>query len=174
MKRLFVLDMKNYDESWEHSKRPSVRAIIERDGKLAMVHSLKYDYYSFPGGGIEENESHSQALVREIREETGLNIIEQTISEYGSVLSLQKSTYFENTVFEQENFYYRCETNAEISARKLEDYEIEHNLVLEFVHAEKALIANRLAKESVGADIAAWIPRESRVLEMLIAEGRYR
>ncbi len=31
-------------------------------------------YWEFPGGKIEENESHEQALIREIREEMGVEI----------------------------------------------------------------------------------------------------
>ena len=54
MKRLFVIDLKDYDEDWQRSRRPSVRAIIQCGDKLAMVYDQKYDYYGFPGGGIEE------------------------------------------------------------------------------------------------------------------------
>lgn len=99
MKRLLVMDMKDYDEAWERSVRPSVRAIIEWNGKLAMVHNLKYDYYMFPGGGIEEGESYHEALAREVKEETGLIVIPETIEEYGSILRVQKSLLFEQTIF---------------------------------------------------------------------------
>ena len=56
MKLLFTLDGKNYDESIEIVYRPSARGIVIRGGKVAMIHSKKYDYYKFPGGGIEECE----------------------------------------------------------------------------------------------------------------------
>lgn len=36
---------------------PSVRAIIIKNDKVSMIHSMKYDYYEFPGGGIEKGES---------------------------------------------------------------------------------------------------------------------
>ena len=65
--------------------RPSVRAIILRGGRIAMVHSLKYDYYKFPGGGIEAGESHLEALLREAREEAGLRILPESVREYGVV-----------------------------------------------------------------------------------------
>ena len=45
MKELFVIDKQNYDKSGTIGKRPSVRGIIIKDGKVAMMHSLKYDYY---------------------------------------------------------------------------------------------------------------------------------
>ena len=104
MKRLFTIDLQDYNPEWPHSTRPSVRAIIFRDGKLALVHNGKFDYYMFPGGGIEEGESHEEALIREVKEESGLVVIPESIKEYGSALRLSASQYFENTVFEQENF----------------------------------------------------------------------
>ena len=45
MRELFVIDKKNYIENGTVGKRPSVRGIIIRDNTIAMMHSLKYDYY---------------------------------------------------------------------------------------------------------------------------------
>ena len=47
MRLLFEIDTKDYDPNGKPFVRPSVRGIIIRDGKVAMVHSLKYDYYKF-------------------------------------------------------------------------------------------------------------------------------
>ena len=55
MKKLFTMDIKDYDECWKRSKRPSAQGIIEKDGKLALINNIKYDYYAFPGGGIGES-----------------------------------------------------------------------------------------------------------------------
>ena len=56
-----------------------------------MVHSLVYDYYKFPGGGLEFDESNIDALIRETREEAGLIIIKDSIKEYGYVHRVQKA-----------------------------------------------------------------------------------
>ena len=61
--------------------RPSVRGIIRKQGTVAMVHSLKYDYYKFPGGGIEPGESREETLIRETREEAGLTVLPDSIRE---------------------------------------------------------------------------------------------
>ena len=165
MKRLFVIDLKDYDENWERSLRPTVRAIIKKDDELAMVHNQKYDYYAFPGGGVEEGESFHQALIREVKEETGLNVIHETITEFGSALRLNSSKLYENTIFEQENFYYICQVENVVGEQVLEDYEAEEGLKLAFVTPEEALRKNRFDDHKEDND-AIWIERETRVLEI--------
>ncbi|WP_230500347.1 NUDIX hydrolase [Sutcliffiella rhizosphaerae] len=50
--------------------REAVRAVIIQNDKILMVQSNIGDY-KFPGGGVEINESHEEAIMREVAEETG-------------------------------------------------------------------------------------------------------
>ncbi|MBE5940603.1 MAG: NUDIX domain-containing protein [Lachnospiraceae bacterium] len=170
MERLFVIDLKDYDENWERSLRPTVRAIIKCGDKLAMVHNKKYDYYEFSGGGIEEGENYHQALIREVKEELGLKVIPDTIKEFGSALRLSRSEKFEKTIFEQETFYFKCFVEDVVGEQTLGKREAEEGFELAFVSAEEALRKNRYDdhKEDNGG---VWIERESRVLEILIKEN---
>ena len=171
MKRLFTIDLKDYNPEWPHSTRPSVRAIIERDGKLALVHNGKFDYYMFPGGGIEERESHEETLIREVKEESGLVVIPESISAFGSALRLSKSSHFENTIFEQENFYYVCKVRDELDTPDFDVHEIEEQYSLVFLTPEEAVRRNRCndhGEENGGV----WIERETRVMELLLAESK--
>lgn len=59
----------------------SVRGIVNYNDKIVFIHRIKTkddgtvrDYYVTPGGKIEENESHEEALRREIKEELGIEI----------------------------------------------------------------------------------------------------
>jgi 8-oxo-dGTP pyrophosphatase MutT (NUDIX family) len=54
-----------------------VTGFIIKDANILLMHRIKEgrDYFVFPGGSIEENESEEAALVREIKEETGLTVI---------------------------------------------------------------------------------------------------
>ena len=109
MRLLFEMDKKNYGGCVRAFTRNSARSIIIRNGKIAMIHSLKYDYYKFPGGGIEPGESDIDALIRETAEEAGLTVVPDTIREYGYVHRIQKSTVEEDEYFIQDNYYYLCD-----------------------------------------------------------------
>ncbi len=57
--------------------RPSVYAIIVQDGKILL--SPQFDGYDLPGWGIELWETISNALIREVKEETGIDVELQTL-----------------------------------------------------------------------------------------------
>lgn len=101
MRELFVIDLKNYKPEGTVGKRPSVRGIILKDGKVAMMHSLKYDYYKLPGGGIEDGENYEETLIREVKEESGLIVKKESVKEFGYVRRLEKGLI--EDIFIQEN-----------------------------------------------------------------------
>lgn len=170
MRELFVMDLKNYDEDAPRFRRPSVRGILWKAHQLAMVYSRKYDYYKFPGGGIEAGESHETALIREVQEETGLQIIPGSVKAYGSVLRIQKSTCREHEIFEQENYYYFCDAQTAPGSRNLDGYERDEGFTLVYVTPEHARRVNRL-HDHKGYD-SILIEREAKVLELLETEQR--
>ena len=62
----------------ERPTRIVVAALIEQDGALFVTQRLKTDSFpglwEFPGGKVEPEESPEEALVRECREELGIEI----------------------------------------------------------------------------------------------------
>jgi ADP-ribose pyrophosphatase YjhB (NUDIX family) len=56
--------------------RSRAAAIIIREGKMLLMrrHKPGRDYYILPGGGVKLDESFSDACVREVKEETGLDV----------------------------------------------------------------------------------------------------
>ncbi len=166
MRLLFEIDTKDYDPCGKAYVRPSVRGIIIRDGKVAMVHSLKYDYFKFPGGGIEPGESFEQALIREVAEEAGLQVIPQSIREYGLVHRVQKGARAD--IFVQDNYYYLCDAEAEVCGQHLDDYEADERFTLEFVTPGHAIRTNRCMDH--GPKDPVMLEREEKVLKLLVQE----
>lgn len=55
-------------------KHFTASAIIIAEGKVLLVWHRKFKVWLYPGGHLEENESPDEAVVREVREETGLSV----------------------------------------------------------------------------------------------------
>ena len=162
-----VFDDKNYQADWEKYKRNSARAIIFCDAKLVMVKSDKYGEYKFPGGGIEGDETHTETLLRETKEETGLHIIPESIKEYGKTLVVRKN-FEQDKIFEQESFYYLCDidTDKQSPPRPEEGYEKEYGYKLVYVTLEEAISAN---EKLVNIPAIPWVKRDLAVLcELLV------
>ncbi|MBO7341014.1 MAG: NUDIX domain-containing protein [Lachnospiraceae bacterium] len=65
------------DEKQEYYVRKRSRsvAIVVRDGKILMERVFYFgrEFFTVPGGGIEEGETPEQAVIRELKEECGLD-----------------------------------------------------------------------------------------------------
>ncbi|MCR5630157.1 NUDIX domain-containing protein [Eubacterium sp.] len=170
MERLFEIDLKDYSETDDVYRRPSARAIIIQGDKIALVYSKKEKYYKFPGGGIHGDEDKKEALMREVREEVGMIVIPESIREFGSVLRRQKNDRLENSIFEQENYYYFCDVKETLVDQELDDYENEAEFVLKVVDIDTAIAANDIYKSDVYFN-EIMIKRELRVLRLIKEEG---
>lgn len=165
------MDLKNYKPDGTVGKRPSVRGIIFKDGKVAMMHSMKYNYYKLPGGGVEEGENYEETLIREVREESGLIVKKESVKEFGYVRRLEKGLW--ENIFIQENFYYLCDVEDTAVSQDLDDYEAEERFTLEFVTPEHAISVNDNADHGAKNDAQTFkgmLLRENRVLEMINQE----
>ena len=169
MRLLFEMDKKDYDNCTHSFVRNSARSIIIRNGTVAMIHSLKYDYYKFPGGGIERGEDPIDAMIRETREESGLVVKPETIKEYGYVHRVQKSDSDETKCFVQDNYYYLCEAEECKVSQDLDEYECKESYTLEFVAPETAIKKNRTVAQTPYNQMM--FEREAMVLELLMREG---
>ena len=70
-----------------HKPLNVVAAIIENPQGQLLIAERPADkawagYWEFPGGKIEPGESHEAALLRELREELGLDLANETLTHY--------------------------------------------------------------------------------------------
>ena len=170
MRLLFEMDAKDHAGCTRTYRRDSARAVIIEGGRAAMVHSLKYDYYKFPGGGILPGESPVDAMVRETGEEAGLAVDRASVKEYGLVRRVRKSAYDPDERFEQDNLYYLCSACGE-TPRDLDEYEAEERFTLEYVDPAEAIRVDR--RDGLLPSARTMAEREARVLELLMNEGLF-
>lgn len=114
--------------------RPSVYAVIVRGDKILLV--SERNSYHLPGGGVNLGETLEDAIVREVKEETGLDIsnprLVGSLSAFFTAShkkSLKKPAHVQSLLL-----YYLCDVaDGEMSLDGLEDDEREYGLVPEWI-----------------------------------------
>lgn len=87
----------------ELSFRPAVYGVIVKDDTILM--SKQWDGYDFPGGAIELGEATETALLREVKEETGLDV------QMGKILHCEHSFFkmpYKGNFVHSIHMYYEC------------------------------------------------------------------
>ena len=163
MKLLFTLDKKDYTDDMLVFERYGVRAIIRQDHKFAMQRSRTGEY-KLPGGGMEVGETYEQALVREVREETGLQVKTETIKEIGEVLELKEDIKCKGQKYIAHSYFYECEVSTEMVETELTASEIEHGYELVWADLDEIISGNENWSED-------WINRDTEFLKRFYVEN---
>ncbi|HSM25255.1 MAG TPA: NUDIX domain-containing protein, partial [Anaerolineaceae bacterium] len=140
--------------------------IILKDDQVLMVFSPSNGDYKFPGGGVKQNEAHTDALQREIMEECGARL-SRIIGEFGKVEEYDLAKEDEIELFRMNSYYYLCEVEDCFGAQNLDDYEQEYGFRPEWVTLEHAIEVNCALLDNPPANLQRWVRRELFVLELL-------
>ena len=62
----------------------TIAYVCVRDGKILSTRGKGKDTYMIPGGKRDGNETDEQTLIREVKEETTVDLIFETIRHYGT------------------------------------------------------------------------------------------
>ena len=123
--------------------RHAVRAVIMRGDELLMIYSTKVGDYKFPGGGVNQDESHEQALIREVREECGMSLL-LIGNEICRVVEYDRPMEQEYDVFKMTSYYYQCEVQDGFGSQKLDDYEVNLGFEPVWIKLDRAMELNKV------------------------------
>ena len=99
---------------------------------------------------MEEGESFEQALLREIREETGLSVKPDSITELGEIEEIRRDHFLGSRKYICHSFYYRCEVWEEVLETDMTMQETNLGYHLEWASIQQIISANsRLLKETL-------------------------
>ncbi|MEI7621586.1 MAG: NUDIX domain-containing protein [Candidatus Moraniibacteriota bacterium] len=111
--------------------RPSIYGVIVKDGALLL--SKQWDGYDFPGGGIKLGENFKDALIREVKEETGLEV------EIGKIVTCENSFFktLKGRHLHSILLYYTCEVvGGELSIDNIDEHEKEYITMPQWISLE--------------------------------------
>ena len=156
------IDFKNYSRESSVFKGTGAQAIVSKEEKYLLLTS-KFGDCKFPGGGVEEGETLIDTLIREVREETGFQILTDSIRKYG--VTLEKRRGKQADVMIMDSHYYFCRIGHDVVEKMLDPYEEEYDYQNEWMPLEEALVRN---KQKVDLDACPWIVRDIEVMERLL------
>ncbi|MFA7560991.1 MAG: NUDIX domain-containing protein [Candidatus Izemoplasmatales bacterium] len=127
---IYADNLSNKDIS--KNRQCSARTVFVKEGKILLLHSKKYDYFTLPGGNQEINESLEETAIRETREETGY------------IVSVKNKTvtiveYFPDATWESHYFLVE-QSEAELVDKELNQEEIEFEWEVMWLNLEEALV----------------------------------
>ena len=155
---------KGIDTNGKTISRTAVRAVIQRGRNLLMVYSANMGDYKFPGGGVDDDESHEQALARELREECGATLL-SVDSELGAIIEYKFAEDEGFDVFRMTSHYYFCKIKDWLAEQKLDDYEADLGFKPVWVDIDDAISTNQSLLNS--DKIPEWLNRELFILNRI-------
>lgn len=163
MDRILVMDDHDYDDNLPEIYRIAVRGIIFIDGKLLMIESSSGEL-KLPGGGMEKGENDCHTLIREVREETGYEVVPQSIKPFGEILEKRLSTH-ETMIWHQINRLYFCDVYVEQGRCQYTENEKTCGFHQVLYTVEEALRKTEEIIRHENND--AWNPREYKTLLLI-------
>jgi 8-oxo-dGTP diphosphatase len=131
--------------------RKRASAILLKEDKILLIRrkNERGEYYVFPGGGIQDDETPAQAVVREMMEEAGI-----TVSS-GDVIFHEQNEYDDNTLVS-------CEQIGDEEIVWQEDFKQTptDSFVFEWVETERLPKLELLPKNGRDA-VIVWTKKET-------------
>lgn len=113
--------------------RPSAYGIVIKDNHVLL--SKQFGRYDLPGGGVDLGEPLEDAVIREVKEETGIDVVNPQIITARN--SFFKSAHGNNKAYHSILLYYRCDfSGGELSIEGFDETEKTYAEMAEWIPIE--------------------------------------
>ncbi|MCF2857971.1 NUDIX domain-containing protein [Pseudoalteromonas sp. SMS1] len=149
-------------------ERQAARAIVLRGNEILLLYTARYDDYTLPGGGIDEDENIESALARELLEETGAKSV-INIQPYGVYEEYQ---HWYKSDFDTVKIISHCflvEICGDFTEPQMESYEQANGMRPIWLPIQEAIAHNRHAMANSDKKGQS-LRRETIILEAVAAE----
>lgn len=163
MKTLLVFDKEDYTKDMPVMVKKSVRAVIRRDGRIAVQMGVRGDS-KLLGGGIEPGEDDPAALMREVREEAGLTVKPGSIREFGEIVEKRRDMFEPEKVYLCRSCFYCCDITEERVQPQMTESEIAKGYHLVWATPREIVDGNQPFLSE------PWIYRDTEFVRMFLME----
>lgn len=150
-------------------QRLATRGIVLKDDRILLLFTERYNDFSLPGGGVDENEPLHLALARELAEETGARDI-QILGDFGIVEEYRPWYKNDCNVLFMRSYCYRCSVADELGTQQLEHYEQQNGMRPLWVPVDDAIRHNQQVMQQQSNATGLSIVRETFLLQQIEQE----
>jgi len=121
--------------------RKATRAIVLNGENILLLYTERYHDYSLPGGGVDDGESLTDGLKRELTEETGAQNIE-VLDEFGLYEEYRPWHKADFELIHMLSYCYICKISETLNETAFESHEIQNGMEPVWVNIHQAISHN--------------------------------
>ncbi|MBQ6539395.1 MAG: NUDIX hydrolase [Bacilli bacterium] len=164
MKKIIINDSNLEDKDIDYSVIRVKALVVNEEGKLILAHNN--GTFQFPGGHLEEDENLKDALIREVKEETGIN--NMGVRDCFLEIVTYDDNYFDSGKHViNKIYYYKIETKDKPDLNNTSYDEIESSTPFNLYYLDDYKLIDFINKKLETKEIDEKIAREM----LLVAEA---
>jgi 8-oxo-dGTP pyrophosphatase MutT (NUDIX family) len=150
-------------------KRVAARAIVLHGDEILLIYTKRYNDYTIPGGGVDDEEHIEEGLVRELKEETGAQHI-VILKHFGAIHELRPSYRSDYDAVDMISYFFVCAADRELGVARPESYELDNGSEPVWINIYKAIAHNKAVMAKSDSSMGLSIHRETYALEVIAKE----